>query len=176
MGDVHSLVSRILTEHVEGNINLAVLKDHSIAGMSAGLKNMYGAIHNPNKYHANGCDPYCAQVNALGPIKRTQRLTIIDATWVQYQGGPGYIAEFLAWFGGLVVSTDAVAADRIGLRILDQLRQTNGQRPLQEAGRPVRYLDTAARLGLGVAEAGEIDVEVFVVDESGNIGIGGLDQ
>jgi uncharacterized protein (DUF362 family) len=53
-GPVDSQVSRILTETVEHNVNLPVLKHHSIAGLSAGMKNLYGAIHNPNKFHADG--------------------------------------------------------------------------------------------------------------------------
>ena len=56
-GEVGSLVSRVLTDLVKSNINMPALKDHSLAGMSGALKNMYGAIHNPNKYHDNNCSP-----------------------------------------------------------------------------------------------------------------------
>ena len=41
-----------------------VVKDHDLAGVSAGLKNWYGVIHNPNKYHDSCCDPYVADVVA----------------------------------------------------------------------------------------------------------------
>jgi hypothetical protein len=44
------------------------------------LKNMYGVIHNPNKYHPNGCNPYIADLNMLPEIRTRMRLTICDAT------------------------------------------------------------------------------------------------
>ncbi|MCP4570435.1 MAG: DUF362 domain-containing protein, partial [FCB group bacterium] len=75
-GNVNSLVTRILTRMVDHSINLPILKDHSIAGLSAGLKNMYGAIHNPNKYHASNCSPSAAHINNLNTIRDKHRLTI----------------------------------------------------------------------------------------------------
>lgn len=42
--------------------------------MSIALKNMYGAIHNPNKYHRNGCDPFAADLNILPDIRATSPL------------------------------------------------------------------------------------------------------
>ena len=57
-------------------INLPVLKDHDGAGVTIALKNMYGAIHNPNKYHPNGCDPYVADLNMLPEIR--SRMKLID--------------------------------------------------------------------------------------------------
>jgi len=166
-GSVNSLISRILTDLVDSNINVPVLKDHSVAGMSAGLKNMYGAINNPNKYHADNCNPFCAHVSALEPIRAKNKLTIIDATHVQYQGGPGYVPDYFAQYGGLIISDDPVAADRIGLEILEHLRKTNGQPSLEKAGRPVMYLATAEALGLGTATMSKIDLRVAEVDSDG---------
>jgi len=167
-GEVNSRVSRILTDVVDHNVNLPVLKDHSIAGMSAGLKNLYGAIHNPNKYHGNNCDPFCAHVAQLAPIRQRHRLTIIDAVTIQYHGGPGYREEYLAPFGGLIMATDPVAADRIGLGILERCRAEHGLGSLEADGRPVKYLETAARLGLGVADLKDIElVERTVTDRDG---------
>ena len=66
---------------------------------------MYGAINNPNKYHADNCDPYCAHVNSLEPIKSKNRLTMIDAVRVQYNGGPGYVEDYLTYYGGSLSAT-----------------------------------------------------------------------
>jgi uncharacterized protein (DUF362 family) len=173
-GEVSSLVSRIMTDLVQHSVNLPVLKDHSIAGLSAGMKNMYGAIHNPNKFHANCCDPYCAHVNNLDPIRQKHRLTIIDAVRVQYDGGPGYMAQFMAAFGALVISRDPVAADRIGLEILEKLRKDHGRPPLAQVEREVKYLKTATEIGLGESDLGRIDLKVFAVDELGQAVAGEL--
>ncbi len=166
-GEVNSLVSRILTEIVDVNVNVPVLKDHSVAGLSAGMKNMYGGINNPNKYHANNCDPFCAHVNNLEPIRSKNRLTVIDAVRVQYNGGPGYSEEYLAYYNGLVVGDDPVAADRVGLEIVEHLRAVNGQPALEQAGRPVKYLASAEKLGLGVADLRRIELIVIAIDKNG---------
>jgi uncharacterized protein (DUF362 family) len=173
-GEVNSLVSRILTEIVDVNVNVPILKDHSVAGLSAGMKNMYGAINNPNKYHGNNCDPFCAHVNNLEPIKSKNRLTVLDAVRVQYNGGPGYAEDYLSYYNGLVISDDPVAADRIGLEILEHLRAINGQPTLERAGRPVRYLASADKLGLGVADIKQIELHVAMVDKSGRESAGEL--
>ena len=52
-GQVGSLFSTILSRHCTAIVNVPILKDHDLAGVSIGLKNFYGAIHNPNKYHQN---------------------------------------------------------------------------------------------------------------------------
>lgn len=173
-GQVSSRVTRILTDIVNHSINLPVLKDHSVAGLSAGLKNMYGAVNNPNKFHGDGCHPYAADLNYLAPIRTKHRLTIIDAVRVQYDNGPGYDPGRLCRFGGVIVSDDPVAADRVGLEILDHCRLQNGLSGLAEAGREVKYLAAAERIGLGSADPAKIDVQVAVVDKYGQVSSGGL--
>jgi len=173
-GQVNSLVTTILTRLVNHHINLGVLKHHSIAGMSAGLKNMYGAINNPNKYHANNCSPYAAHVSMLSPVRDKHRLTIIDAVRVQYDNGPGFDGKMLAYYNGLVVSEDPVAADRVSLEILERMRQANGRPPLKNTGRDVRYLVEGQKIGLGTNDIDQIDVQAAKVDDDGKITPGGL--
>jgi len=166
-GKVGSLVTRILTRMVDHSINLPVLKDHSVAGLSAGMKNMFGAVNNPNKYHGNNCDPYAADINNLAPIKDKHRLTITDAARVQYDNGPGFDSRSLDYYNGLIISNDPVAADRVALQILEHLRAKNGRPPLAKVGRPVKYLDSAQKIGLGEADINRIDLRVVKVNEKG---------
>lgn len=173
-GDVNSLISRVLTDMVDHNINMPVLKDHSIAGLSAGLKNLYGTINNPNKWHGNNCDPYAAQVAALEPIKKKNRLTVIDAIKVQYNGGPGYDSRYIEHYNGLIISDDPIAADRIGLEIIENLRKKNNLPSLEKAQRPAKYLATAEKIGLGIADIAKIDLRVLIVDNQGRQKPGGL--
>jgi len=167
-GEVDSLVSRVMTDLVDYNINLPILKDHSIAGLSACLKNMYGAINNPNKYHDNNCDPFSADISNLEPIKSKNRLSIIDAIRVQYNGGPGYDSRYLSFYNGLIISDDPVAADTIALEILEHLRKINNLPTLQQAEREVKYLKTAEKLGLGFTDKKKIDLRVISVDDTGH--------
>ncbi len=167
-GEVNSLVTRILTDLVDYNVNLPVLKDHSIAGMSAGMKNMYGAVHNPNKYHGDSCNPFCAHVSNLDPVRSKTRLIILDAVRVQYHGGPGYVPDYVAEYNGVLISDDPVAVDRVGLAVLERLRADNGQPSLKEVGRPVKYLETAQQIGLGTADMKQIDLKVVTVNADGS--------
>ncbi|UCD16413.1 MAG: DUF362 domain-containing protein [Candidatus Zixiibacteriota bacterium] len=166
-GEVNSLISRILTDVIDRNINIPVLKDHSIAGLSGGLKNMYGAIHNPNKYHIPNCNPHAAHISNLEPIRKKNRLTIIDAIRVQYNSGPGFDSRYLEYFGGILLSTDPVAVDRVGLEILEHCRLMNKLPALEQVGRPVKYLKSADAIGLGMERFEEIDLQVLAVDENG---------
>jgi uncharacterized protein (DUF362 family) len=173
-GKANSRVTRILTDLVGHSVNVPVLKDHSVAGLSAGMKNMYGAVSNPNKYHGDNCNPYAADVNSLAPIRTKHRLTIIDAVRVQYDNGPGFDPARMHDYGGLIVSTDPVAADRIALEVLERCRAQNKCPSLAEAGRPVKYLQAAQAIGLGTADMADIDLQVALVDRYGNASKGSL--
>ncbi len=155
--DVGSLYSRVLTELTTASISLAVLKDHGLAGVTAGMKNYFGAIHNPNKYHDDGCDPFVAEVFDAPPVKARHRLTVIDALTVQFHKGPSYHARWAARFGGLILGLDPVAADTAGWTVLERLRAAAGLPTLEAEGRAPRYLATAERMGLGRSAASSIE-------------------
>jgi len=148
-GSVGSCFSTIIARQCDALINIPVLKDHELSGVSLGLKNFYGAIHNPNKYHDNGCDPYIADLNCHPYIRNKLCLTIIDALTAQYQGGPAYRQQWNWPYAGLIFSHDPVAADRIGAQIIDQQRIKCGLPLLTDAGRDPVHIQTAAKRGLG---------------------------
>ncbi|MFH1701191.1 MAG: DUF362 domain-containing protein [Candidatus Zixiibacteriota bacterium] len=173
-GNVNSMVSKIMSKMIEHSVNIPILKDHSIAGMSAGLKNMYGAIHNPNKYHDNNCSPHAADINNLTPVRDKHRLTIIDAIKVQYDNGPGYAPHSFDAYNGLILSADPVAADCVALEILNHIRTRNGRKSLKELGREVKYLDAAEKLGLGQANLTKIDIGVLTIAKDGSVSKGEL--
>jgi len=143
-GSIGSLVSKTLTRTCDAVINLPVLKDHSIAGVTIALKNFFGAIHNPNKYHLNVGDPYVADVNMVPAIRQKLRLTICDATAVQYEGGPSYMPQWSWRYDGLLVARDPVALDYAGWQLIEQKRAAEGMKSLEALGRAPRYIATAA--------------------------------
>jgi uncharacterized protein (DUF362 family) len=143
-GSVGGRLSKILTRNCSMLINLPVLKDHDGAGVTIALKNMYGVIHNPNKYHPNGCNPYVADLNMLPEIRGKMRLTICDATTAMYEGGPGFKPEH-SWNANLLlVSTDPVALDHTGWRIIERKRAEKGWKTLEAEDRAPHYIATAA--------------------------------
>ncbi len=157
-GGIGSLYSRIVTEQSDALVSVPVLKDHNLAGLSCALKNFYGAIHNPNKYHDNGCDPFVADVCAHPNIRERLRLAVCDAIRPQHHGGPPSRPSWQWPYGGILLSTDAVALDRVALEILELKRAREGMPSLTVEGRPARYLESAAVRGLGTANLNEIEV------------------
>ena len=143
-GSVGSRLSKILTQRSNVLINLPVLKDHDGAGVTIAMKNMYGVIHNPNKYHPNGCNPYIADLNMLPEIRTRMRLTICDATTAMYDGGPGFKPEHSWHYNGLLVSQDPVALDYTGWQIIERKRTEKGLKTLEGEERAPHYIATAA--------------------------------
>jgi len=157
-GATGSLISRIVTDECSALVSAAVLKDHNLAGLTAVMKNFFGAIHNPNKYHDDNCDPFIADACAQSPIRRRLRLALCDAGRPQYQGGPAPRPKWQWPYAGLILSTDPVAADAVGREILLRKRAAVGMRPLEADGRPVRYLASGEARGLGTADLARIEV------------------
>ncbi len=156
-GAIGSCYSSIVAREVTALICVPVLKDHSLAGVSLGMKNFYGAIHNPNKYHDNHCDPYVADVVAHRHIAPKWRLTVCDATRAQYHAGPTRHPGFGWAYGGLIVSRDFVAADAVAADLLDTKRKEKGLASLVDEKRPASHIATAGARGLGEADLGKIE-------------------
>ncbi len=150
VGHVGSCFSRIVSSLCTAIINIPVLKDHDLAGVSVAMKNFYGVIHNPNKYHDNNCDPYIAELYSHPYVNGKVRLTICDALMAQYNGGPAYKAQWAWPYRGILLGMDPVAMDKVGAGIIEEKRKEVGLPSLKEAGREPKYIQTAASLGLGV--------------------------
>ena len=158
-GKVGGYLSTLLTRHTTAMINVPVLKDHGIVGVSGSLKNNFGCIHNPNKYHPHCGDPYAADLNALPQIRDKQRLVVCDATTLQYHGGPCFKAQWAVRYGGVIVATDPVALDTVCASLIESWRKDNGMPPLADDDRPARHIATAGspKYALGVADLKQIE-------------------
>lgn len=156
-GTVGTCFSRIV-ERLDAIINVPVLKDHDIAGVSIGMKNFYGAIYNPNKFHGNRCDPYVADLYNHRFIRQKCRLTVCDASRIQVHNGPAFYPRYAREFGGLLVGMDPVALDFTGWQIIERERREMGLKSLTDSGREPTYIRTAAGMGLGRADRRQIDL------------------
>jgi len=159
-GSAGSLLSNTLTKTCDAVINLPVLKDHGIVGVTLALKNLFGAIHNPNKYHMNAGDPYVADVNTFPAIRQKVRLTICDGITAQYEGGPSYMPQWSWPFNSLLIARDPVALDHTGWQILERKREQMGIKALRELHREPLYIATAADAShrLGTNDPKRIDL------------------
>jgi uncharacterized protein (DUF362 family) len=118
-------------------INVPVVKHHSLARVTVGMKNWIGAVVG----RRNSLHQRLAQVTAeLGAAFRPT-LTVVDATRVLTGGGPtGGSLALVRADDRIAVCTDPVAADAWGAAVLD-----TGPRDLP-------HLEIAARLGLGTTD------------------------
>ena len=159
-GSVGSRLSQVILNQCTAIINVPILKDHGIVGVTISLKNFFGAIDNPNKYHDSRGDPYVADVNMIPQIRNKIRLTICDAITPQYEGGPPYMPQWTWPNNGLLAGKDMVALDQIGWQIIESKRKENGMPPLKEVGREPTYISTAAgkNYNLGTNRSENIDV------------------
>jgi uncharacterized protein (DUF362 family) len=154
---IGSFFAKILQD-TDKIISLPVLKDHGIVGVTLGMKNFFGGIHNPNKYHLNAGNPYVADLYSHPWIKDKVKLTIVDGIVGQFEGGPPPMPQWQWNFGGVIVGRDPVAVDRIGLDIIEQKRAENSIMSLSEASRYPEYLKTAETLGLGNFDRQKIEL------------------
>ena len=144
--------SKILTQHCDYLINLAVLKNHSGPGVTLGLKNHLGSIHNPGSVPHGDMDPELPVLNAKirDELGDKHRLTIIDGLVGIISGGPSGSPQII--YGGVLMGADPVAADFVGRQILAD----NGCGTTGNAG----YIDTAAGplYNLGTNDPEQIDL------------------
>jgi len=136
--------SKILTRECDMVIGLPILKDHSMAGVTFAMKNMYGVVQKPQELHAGGCNPSVADLNAIPTVREKVRFTIGDAMSSVYDGGPGFRPERLWQPNALIVGEDRVAVDHTAWQMLDRKRVEMGMPTFEAAGRPPRYIATAA--------------------------------
>lgn len=140
----HARFSKILTRECAMVINLPILKDHSMSGVTFAMKNMYGVVEKPQDLHGGGCNPGVADLNAFPVIRQKFGLTIGDAMSSVYDGGPGFHPERLWYPNSLIVGEDRVAIDQTAWGILEHKRAEMGLPTFEAAGRPPRYIATAA--------------------------------
>lgn len=144
--------SSILTQHCDHLINLAVLKNHSGPGVTLGMKNHLGSIHNPGSLPHGDMDPELPVLNQKirDQLGGKHRITVIDSLVGIISGGPSGSPQIV--YGGVIVGTDLVATDYVGRDVLAE----EGCLTTGNAG----YIDTAGAppYNLGTANPAEIDV------------------
>ena len=137
-------LAKLLTRECAMVINLPILKDHGMAGITFAMKNMYGVVDHPDHLHANNCNPGVADLNALAVIHSKVRLTIGDALTSVCEGGPVFHPEHLWYPNAIVVGEDRVAVDHTAWQMLEGRRKEAGLPSLAAAGREPKYIAAAA--------------------------------
>ncbi len=157
-------ISRILTEEVDSLINLGLLKDHGIAGVSIALKNIsHGVISHPDNFHDNSCDPFIAAINSIPAIKNKIKLHICNGIVGLYEGGPMPKRRYVWNNNEIILSRDPVALDTIGMNIIEKKRTEKGLRSLFNRPNLPKHIETSAKYGLGISDLNFISHKVVIV-------------
>jgi len=143
-GVAKSRLSKFLTRTCDCMINVPILKNHSGAGVTLAMKNMYGVNHNPDSLHANNCCPGVADLYMLAPIREKFRFVVADCMTACFEGGPGFKPQYSWKYNGLMVASDPVAIDYTAWQIIDRKRAERGLKPLGDSGTPPNYIAVAA--------------------------------
>ncbi len=139
-------------------INTRPMRTHSWSGVGSLIKN-YITFDHPPDYHADACASL-ATLWELPIVKDKTRLNVLVMLTPQFHNiGPHHFDPMYVWpYKGLIVSTDPVAADAVGLRIIQQkrLEEFGRERPFQPTAHHIRLADEVH--GLGNADMSRIDL------------------
>lgn len=144
------LVENELFQNSTALINTRPMRTHAWSGVGSLIKNYITFVPRPPDYH----DDACADLATLWSLPVTRgktRLNVLVMLTPQFHNvGPHHFDASYVWtYGGLIVSTDPVAADSVGLGIIQQKRRLEfgEERPLQPTAHHIALADTVHHLG-----------------------------
>lgn len=162
-------VAELVESRLTAIVNLPTLKDHSLSGVTLALKNIsHAVVDAPWDCHANGCDPYIADIVSIPSVRAKLRLHILDGLVGLAEGGPRFqSADYLFNSERILISTDPVALDTIGHQWIAAARVRHGLPRLEESdngmegvkGRSARHIATATSRGLGHNDPAQIELK-----------------
>ncbi len=155
-GQESAPLSKIVTQQITKLINVPILKDHGATGVTLALKNFaFGCFQHTGSAHDNNCNPYIPAMCSNPVIRSKTVLTILDGLKGQYEAGPDGRPQFQWAQNSLLMSTDMVAIDFLGARLINQARQQHGKDPFRDGH--MKHIFTAAQMGLGRADEAQIE-------------------
>jgi len=140
-------------------INARPMRAHNWSGVGGCLKNYIMFTPNPSDYHPDSCIDLGAIWN-LPAVKGKTRLNVLVMLTPQFNClGPHHFDKEFTWpYKGLLVGTDPVALDAVGLRIIEAKRRLyfKEETPMRP---PVRHIRAAEeKHGVGVADLNRIEI------------------
>lgn len=131
-------------------INVRPLRTHHWSGIGGCIKNYVMFAPNPADYHSDSCADLGALWN-LPIVKDKTRLNILVMLTPQFHNiGPHHFSKEFTWqYKGILVGTDPVALDAVGLRILEAKRRDyfGEETPLKPPAKHIALADTKHKIG-----------------------------
>lgn len=131
-------------------INLRPMRTHAWSGVGSLLKNYIMFVDTPSAYHGDSCADL-AKIWKLPHVINKTRLNILVMLTPLFHGvGPHHFNKKFTWqYKGIIVGTDPVAVDSVGVRILQAKRKDffNEDNPLNPPAKHIMLADTRHNLG-----------------------------
>jgi len=157
--DDRGVIGHPVFERATALINVRPMRSHHWSGLGTLLKNYIMFVERPPEYHGDTC----ATLGALWKLPQLEgktRLNILVMLTPQFHGvGPHSFSPQFTWpYRGLIVSTDPVAADATGARIMAAKRDEHFGKssPISPPAHHIEIADT--RYGIGNSDPANIDL------------------
>ena len=156
--DDRGVLDNPLFQKATALINARPMRTHAWSGVGSLIKNYIMFSPRPPDYHDDSCASL-AKLWELPLCKGKTRLNVLVLLTPQFHGtGPHHFDPAFTWtYNGLMIGTDPVAIDSIGLRILQAKRKLyfGENRPVKPSAHHIAFADT--KYGLGTADPAKID-------------------
>jgi uncharacterized protein (DUF362 family) len=124
-------------------INVPIAKNHSLARLTLGGKNLLGVVLDPNQIHSDLPQRVADLISLIRPT-----LTVVDAYRILKEHGPtGGSLNDVTQANTLIASHDIIAADAYAATLFGL------------TGADVPYIKKGAEMGLGTLDLGSVKVE-----------------
>jgi len=159
-------ISKVCSEWATALVNVPTLKCHWLSGVAISLKNWCGAVANIAvndhagttwQFHGDSCADL-GVFESMPVFGGKRRLVVVDAMEPYFEKGPQVDPEFFHPYGGLIVGTDPVAVDTVGMMLLQAIRDQKAGAP-SPINPPPKHVGIAeTKYNLGVSDPARIDI------------------
>jgi hypothetical protein len=140
-------------------INTRPMRTHHWSGLGTLIKNYIMFTPSPWKYHGNACERLGAIWQLPHVVGKTRLNILVMLTPLFHGIGPHHFSRRYTWpYCGLIVSTDPVAADATGGRIIQVKRNAffKAEKPISPPPRHIAAADT--HFGIGNSRPDRIEL------------------
>jgi hypothetical protein len=140
-------------------INVRPLRTHHWSGLGTLLKNYIMFVSGPWMYHGNACEKLGSIWQKPHVLDKTRLNILVMLTPLFHGVGPHHFSRSYIWrYCGLIVSTDPVAADATGARIIQAKRNAYFGKEKPISPRPLHIEAADVKYGLGNSHPDRIEL------------------
>ncbi len=139
-------------------VSMPALKAHWLTGLGTVFKNYILYSGNPSSYHGER-NANLGEIWLLPGVKGKTRLVLVDALRPLCDKGPQVDPRYMWDYKGLIVGTDPVAVETVGLHIITEKRRQLRGEPWPLSPPPLSVAAADERYGLGTSRMSEIKLQ-----------------